>query len=58
MMDGRDGEVLAYLSGLGKEELTELLEIIRNEDDEDPEWTEACQRVGEGIVKILDAKQD
>lgn len=57
-MDGRDGEVLGYLSGLGKKELTELLDIIEKEDDDDPEWTEACRRLAEGIAGILDAKQD
>ena len=58
MIDGRDGEVLGYLSGLGKGELTELLEIIGNEDDEDPNWTEACRKLAEGIAGILDAKQE
>ena len=58
MMDGRDGEVLGYLSGLNKEELAELLDIIEKEDDDDPEWTEACRRLAEGIAGILDAKQE
>ena len=58
MIDGRDEEVLGYLSGLESKELTELLHLIGEDDSDNPEETEACRKLAEGITEILDTRQD